>query len=141
MALAACKECGKDVSTEAQACPHCGAKSKKGEYGCGALLLAALGSCVVFGAVAIFGNSRPSPSSDRRPVANESAPMPNESLAAPDDLKQARKFLDDLPAACSGSYITISKDGTVIIHTVCSGASEFMSGTVSIKNGIVTAAE
>lgn len=29
MALTACKECGKEISTEAEACPHCGAKPKR----------------------------------------------------------------------------------------------------------------
>jgi len=31
MALIKCKECGHEVSTEAQACPHCGAVQKKWE--------------------------------------------------------------------------------------------------------------
>lgn len=29
MALTACKECGKEISTKAEVCPHCGAKPKK----------------------------------------------------------------------------------------------------------------
>lgn len=29
MALTACKECGREISTEAVACPHCGAKPKR----------------------------------------------------------------------------------------------------------------
>ncbi|HEU0283269.1 MAG TPA: hypothetical protein VFQ99_05755 [Gallionella sp.] len=33
MALINCKECGKEVSTEATACPHCGAKPPKKSSG------------------------------------------------------------------------------------------------------------
>ena len=39
MALQPCRECGKEISTEASACPHCGAGHPTGEsgrcYGCG----------------------------------------------------------------------------------------------------------
>lgn len=39
MALKKCKECGKEVSTKADLCPHCGAKQKRKGIGCGGLLL------------------------------------------------------------------------------------------------------
>lgn len=40
MALRKCKECGKDVSSKASACPNCGAPVKKAptQYGCGGCL-------------------------------------------------------------------------------------------------------
>lgn len=31
MALITCHECGKEISSEALTCPHCGAPSKRGE--------------------------------------------------------------------------------------------------------------
>lgn len=34
MAMVKCSECGKDVSSEAAACPHCGVKIASGESGC-----------------------------------------------------------------------------------------------------------
>lgn len=39
MALRKCKECGKEVSTKADLCPHCGAKQKRKGIGCGGVLL------------------------------------------------------------------------------------------------------
>lgn len=42
MALKKCKECGKEISDSAKACPHCGAKStatKIQELGCAMTLL------------------------------------------------------------------------------------------------------
>jgi hypothetical protein len=49
MALRKCKECGKEVSTKAEACPNCGApiKQKSKEYGCIASLLMLIGGAVV----------------------------------------------------------------------------------------------
>jgi hypothetical protein len=48
MALKKCKECGNKVSTQADKCPHCGAKVKK-SIGC-------LGLIVIFFLIGIFGN-------------------------------------------------------------------------------------
>ena len=39
MAMTTCKECGKQVSTEAKTCPHCGAVAKKAKGGLGKWLL------------------------------------------------------------------------------------------------------
>lgn len=39
MALKKCKECGHDVSSKADTCPHCGFKNKPKQFGCGAFLL------------------------------------------------------------------------------------------------------
>lgn len=51
MAMTACKECGKQVSTEAKACPYCGAvapakKKAKGGIGKWLLILFAIGVVV-----------------------------------------------------------------------------------------------
>lgn len=39
MAIKKCKECGKEVSTKADLCPHCGAKQKRKSIGCGGAIL------------------------------------------------------------------------------------------------------
>jgi RNA polymerase subunit RPABC4/transcription elongation factor Spt4 len=39
MALKKCKECGKEISTKADICPHCGANQKRKGVGCGGALL------------------------------------------------------------------------------------------------------
>ena len=50
MALIKCKECGKDVSSEAKQCPNCGAPIKKSR-GCGIVFISFL--CIVLGGMAI----------------------------------------------------------------------------------------
>jgi hypothetical protein len=56
--LRKCRECGRDVSSEAAACPNCGAAQKKPTsavaQGCGCLVLAVIGFAI-FGA--IVGNN------------------------------------------------------------------------------------
>ncbi|MEN6475661.1 MAG: zinc-ribbon domain-containing protein [Syntrophaceae bacterium] len=48
MALKKCKECGNEVSTKADKCPHCGAKVK-GNIGC-------LGLIGIFILIGMFGS-------------------------------------------------------------------------------------
>lgn len=58
MALIACKECSKDVSTEAKACPNCGARIKPKSKAVRNTLLAVVGLTVAFlGFGAIVSNS------------------------------------------------------------------------------------
>jgi hypothetical protein len=48
MALIKCKECGKEISNEAEACPHCGKKNKKAEgLGCGTLIVVLIGGFIL----------------------------------------------------------------------------------------------
>jgi len=62
MALKKCKECGGKVSSKADQCPHCGAKTKRQSIGCGGLLL------ILF-IIGIIGSimNQPSPSSNTTP--------------------------------------------------------------------------
>lgn len=39
MALTACKECGKQISTTAASCPHCGHKPEKDKIGCAQMIV------------------------------------------------------------------------------------------------------
>ena len=60
MAMTTCKECGKQVSTEAKACPHCGAaaparKKAKGGIGKWLLVVFAIGVVVACGAAEKLG--------------------------------------------------------------------------------------
>lgn len=70
--------------------------------------------------------------------AASGATVEDESYANPDDVRQAKKFLNDLPPACSGSSASASRDGTVAIRIVCNDGSKAMDGRIKIKNGIVT---
>lgn len=57
--------------------------------------------------------------------------------ANPEDLRQARRFLADLPQACNGSH-RVAADRTVILHYSCSGNGKSARGEIRIKDGIVT---
>jgi hypothetical protein len=57
MALKPCPECKREISTEAEACPHCGAKRKKSSLGSGCLLI-----LVVFATLTAIGWLLDSPS-------------------------------------------------------------------------------
>lgn len=58
--------------------------------------------------------------------------------ANPEDMRQARKFLADLPPACSRSYISVATDRTVVIHVSCTDSTRSRRDEIRIKNGIVT---
>jgi hypothetical protein len=84
MALAKCHECGQDVSTEAKACPACGAPVKKSS---GArfplfLLVATLG---VLGLIALTTKDQP-----RQP--------PPSAPSTPAPIREPSKAADDMPA-------------------------------------------
>ena len=51
MAMIKCKECGKEVSSKAEKCPHCGVVVKKAatQYGAGTVLLLGIVGVVLFG--------------------------------------------------------------------------------------------
>ena len=50
MALIKCKECGKEVSSEAETCPHCGARIASKSMGCGSIV----GIVIVVGIIALI---------------------------------------------------------------------------------------
>ena len=54
--LISCKSCGKEIAKSAKACPHCGAKNKKGK-GCLAAILLVFGFAVI--GAALSGNDEP----------------------------------------------------------------------------------
>ena len=70
MSLRACKECGKEVSSQAKACPHCGAPPRR-SFGCGTLLLVLIALLVGY---SVIVNLLENPSS------SDSAEMPPETL-------------------------------------------------------------
>lgn len=53
------------------------------------------------------------------------------------DMRQAEQFIQSLPQACSNSYITTKKDGTVVINLNCRKGSNTTVGTIEIKNGVI----
>lgn len=63
--------------------------------------------------------------------------------ANPADLKQADKFLADLPKSCGASRKSVEADGSVTIRIKCEdqGKGKKLDGVVAIKDGIVTRVE
>ena len=62
MALTNCKECGKEVSTKAETCPHCGTPLRKQptQYGCGTLILVGIVALILIGVFSSNDTSKPS---------------------------------------------------------------------------------
>lgn len=58
MALVKCRECGKDISTQAKACPHCGAKPP---YRPSLAFILVGGLLVAFGLKSMLGEDSPPP--------------------------------------------------------------------------------
>lgn len=79
MALIKCGECGKDFSTDAKACPHCGAKPP---YRPSLAFVLIAGLLVVFGIKASIESSRPPP---------QAAPKTAEQIAH--DEAEERRYL------------------------------------------------
>jgi RNA polymerase subunit RPABC4/transcription elongation factor Spt4 len=93
MALKKCKECGKEISTEAKVCPNCGKKNPTGErVGCVAAVLILIAIAAV---VSIFSNDE------------KSTPTVQTVLRPPLELFLARTY--------RGSRIRTSKLGTWVL--------------------------
>lgn len=108
MALVNCKECGKQVSKKAEACPHCGArlKSKRQNSGCGPLALLAL--ILVIGASVIGETNRPS--SNPAPAAKKpekKAPPPEPR--SPWSVASRQSKIDD----STNVYVSTEARGTI----------------------------
>lgn len=96
MALIKCKECGKEISTQAASCPHCGAvrfvpKTKAKTSGCTWLVLVVLGVPVL---IAIFAGSSGQRSTTPQPSA-ESPTAPNLLNMTPAEREATMKKLRD----------------------------------------------
>lgn len=156
MALVKCHECGHDVSTEATACPNCGAKPKR----VGASLFHIVSGTVIFGLVILFFASKKHPDaasaeSAQTTVSTQvetSASDPDFKFPAPpehryvmrkgdeygyepglsqDDISKGTKaaalIMVRLIQADHGSYRLISTDGNVQTMIACEEPCEFMT--------------
>lgn len=73
MGLKKCKECGREVSSKADACPNCGAKVKRRPLGCGALIVVLVAGGWLASAINPGGGSATKPSAEK-PVAKVETP-------------------------------------------------------------------
>lgn len=89
MALVNCHECKKEISSEAKACPHCGAAPPKG-IGIGGWFLIVVVGAVAYSATKGGGESTPAPkpASEAEKRADDEL---NRAIAAATLLKQATK--------------------------------------------------
>lgn len=96
MALEKCKECGGQVSTEAKACPHCGAKPPKRASRAGVLFIVLV---IIFIVGVKFGTPDAPPVS---PVSEAAAKITSQQ----DEAKwQCRRFVErDLKAPSTASF-------------------------------------
>lgn len=80
-----------------------------------------------------WGSTRSAPQ-----AATGDTVIESESYASREDVRRAKKFLASLPEACSGSHASASRDGTVTVQLSCEGNNKSMSGSIKIKDGVVT---
>ena len=92
--LVKCKACGNDIAKSAKACPHCGAKHKRG-CGCfsvGGVLLLVLLVLVVYMMGKAFGKASDRADEIRQEVAEREAAEEREKLAAMTPEEQQEYF-------------------------------------------------
>lgn len=82
MAMTKCKECSKDISSEAVTCPHCGAPVKKPArtFGCGTAIV--LGALVTIPLVMFMGSPRPVTRKPATETVAPPTPQPTKSVAS-----------------------------------------------------------
>lgn len=73
MALIRCKDCGKEFSSDAKSCIHCGAKAPKQASGCMPIALVMLVSALVLIAVLIYAGTAPGSSDYSRQSGDRAA--------------------------------------------------------------------
>lgn len=101
MALKQCKECKKEISTDANPCPHCGKKNPHGmpkwlKYSAGIL-----GALIIIGAIAPASKKNGQVNSDASP--SDTSPRP--AVAAPTEAPVAHR--DPAPPTPKGPDLTV----------------------------------
>lgn len=109
MALVKCRECGKEISSQAKACPHCGAKQiNKIAVGCGALVGIALLAIVI---IPILTES---PTKSNIGGSDQSARSTTEGTAPDDDLSvlipNCEQLMKDSPGFFQWHQLTCEDD-------------------------------
>jgi hypothetical protein len=102
MALKDCEECGKPVSTEAKACPHCGAKPPK---------RTSLTTWILGGLFAVFVFSAVQNHSDRPAAPRQGVPPPQNTVAASASIPAAAELSASADVAKRKIAAEVSKQG------------------------------
>lgn len=102
MAMTTCKECGKQVSTEARACPHCGAAApakKKAKGGIGKWLLIVFAIGVVAAILPKQDKAPPVASAPQKAPTVRAAEPPKAAAPSEEKLTEGQqKALDEIKA-------------------------------------------
>jgi hypothetical protein len=127
MAIIVCKDCGKEFSTDARRCPHCGAKKPRAKSRLGVLLLIFFGLFVLAGV--LNDNRSPSTTSNspRSDARTSKAAWEYASVAvAEKNLKYALKDAD------SAEFRSV---GIIIPKTLDTGRMGVVCGEVNARIG------
>lgn len=133
MALKECKECKKEISTQADACPHCGAKPFKFKpykpSGCFIVILVGLGAIAFAG---LYPNAPSAPTSTQMPVEPAfSAASANGACRS--YIEQTLHDPDSADfATTSESYVNRGADGVWVVQRKVRAANAFGAKRLSI---------
>ena len=116
MALVACRECGKQVSTEAAACPSCGAKPPADSISRASILKWILAAIIVIPMVRCIADDKPKPPVDPGAAAlqkQRAAAEEKQFSIAYDVTKAIRKSMRD-PSSTVFEVVGVNADATVV---------------------------
>jgi len=114
MALTKCKECGQQISSKAESCPHCGVKVKAESIGC-------LGAVVViFGLLWVASSIVPSHNDQTSPTATKQEKPDPESSARGACMLFIKQVLNDPSSAefghSSEAVVYQEKNGVWVVQ-------------------------
>ena len=93
MAMTKCKECGAQISTTAESCPHCGAKQKKKTSGCALVFLALLLTILFVAMCAPSADKSRTPAPASAPVS-AAPPQPKDPAVELAEQRQAVEAIE-----------------------------------------------
>lgn len=127
MAIKDCKECGGKVSDTAAACPHCGYKTQKKEFGCGALFVVVVGGFFLF---AIFNSD----SNDS--TASVETPDSEPSAAAIGFLALKKAMRDPDSFVLEGALARPGNDVVCFTYRAKNGFGGYTNGSAVFKKSV-----
>lgn len=97
MALIKCPECGREISTEAESCPGCGAKrsASKGGFGIGCLLIILVGLGLLIFLAAVDSSQQPKPEDEASDACFMAQEFVKQRLKAPSTADFSNCINDD----------------------------------------------
>lgn len=161
MALTTCKECGGQVSTEAKACPKCGADRSPTKYGCGTLIFLFIMAAILISAFKPDPPPKP-PETPAQKAAREKADaavnraaigarMLKKAMRNPDSFKLESALVMDDGAVCytyraqngfggmTRGHAALAADGKRFLNDNMDGFTRLWNRVCADKSGIEAA--